>query len=318
VGFFYVARLSVTDGLGMRLLLYTVAAGATLVSGYALVQEAGLDPVWEGYLPGGRVFSSIGQPNALAAYFVLAIPVSLALVFGTRGSVRVAVVLAISAMIAGLVLTRSRGGYLGFLTALAVLTVGSRALLRAPARRVRRGVAAALVAAVVIVVTAVAAGGLRRMSTDEPSVRFHLDAWRVAAQVAVEHPILGTGPETFPDVFPRYSHAVLPAERATALDAFRVESPHNVYFGIAAGSGIPALAAYLGIIAGFFVATVRAARSEPRERVALVAVLAAVAGHLVTSAFMTADVTSTWLFWVLMGSALGLASSRSASRRRSR
>ena len=35
--------------------------------------------------------------------------------------------------------------------------------------------------------------------------------------------------------------------------------------------------------------------------------LAAVAGHLVTDAFMTADVTGTWLFWVLMGAGLGVA-----------
>ena len=122
----------------------------------------------------------------------------------------------------------------------------------------------------------------------------------------MDHPVLGTGPETFPDVFPRYSHLVLPADRATALDAFRVESPHNVYLGIAAGSGIPALVAYLGIIAGFFVAAIRAARSAPRaRRLVLAAFLAAVTGHLVTDAFMSPDVTSTWLNWVLLGAVLG-------------
>src|SRR5262245_44832143 len=70
VGFFFLARLSIFDGRRLRLLSWAVAAGATLVAGYALVQKAGLDPIWEGYLPGGRVFSSIGQANALAAYLV--------------------------------------------------------------------------------------------------------------------------------------------------------------------------------------------------------------------------------------------------------
>lgn len=310
VSFFYVARLSITDGRRLRFLFCAVAIGATLVSGYALVQKAGLDPIWEGYLPGGRVFSSIGQANALAAYLVLAIPVSAALLFGTRASARAAVALAIAAMIAALVLTRSRGGYLGFLTSLASLAVGWRPLLGAPTRRLRYALAATLVAVTVVVAAGASVSGeLRRISSDDSSLRFHLDAWRVAAQVAAEHPVLGTGPETFPNVFPRYSHAVLPPDRAAALDAFRVESPHNVYLNIASGSGIPALVAYLGIIAGFFVAAVRAARQATREiRLALVAVLAAAAGHLVTGAFMTADVTSTWLFWVLMGAALGLVS----------
>jgi O-antigen ligase len=309
VGFFYVARLAIADGLRMRLLFYAVAIGATLVSAYALVQKAGLDPIWEGYLPGGRVFSSIGQANALAAYLVLAIPVSAALLFGARRALRGVVVLAVLAMIAALVFTRSRGGFLGFTAVLVILAVGWRPLLRFPARRFWQGLAAVVAVAATIVVIGASAGELPRVSTDDPSVRFHLDAWRVAAQVAVENPVLGTGPETFPDVLPRYSHAVLPPERAAALDAFRVESPHNVYLGIAAGSGIPALAAYVGIIAGFVVAVLRATRTATRETaLVLVSVLAAVAGHLVTSAFMTADVTSTWLFWVLMGAVLGLIS----------
>ena len=125
--------------------------------------------------------------------------------------------------------------------------------------------------------------------------------------------MLGTGQETFPDVFPRYSHEVLSTERAAALDAFRVESPHNVYLGIAAGAGIPALIAYLGLLAAFVLTVVRAARTaDPRMYVALVAVLAATAGHLVTDAFMTADVTTTSLFWILMGATLGFVSARTS------
>jgi hypothetical protein len=40
--------------------------------------------------------------------------------------------------------------------------------------------------------------------------------------------------------------------------------------------------------------------------VLLVAVLAALAGHLVTDSFMTAEVTGTWLFWLLLGATLGV------------
>ena len=305
VSFFYVARVSITDARRLILFFWAVSGGAALVSGYAIAQRAGLDPVWEGFLPGGRVFSSIGQANALAAYLVLTIPVSAAPLLGGRLRVRVIALLVLAAAVAALVLSRSRGGFLGLVAALGVLAVSWWSLLRAPTRGSRRTVAAVAVG-VTLVVAAVSAGALSRVSLDDASIRFHADAWRVAAQVAVEHPVLGTGPETFPDVFPRYSHAVLPPERAAALDAFRVESPHNVYLAIAAGSGIPALIAYLGILAGVLLTVARAARSADRElRVALVAVLAAAAGHIVTDAFMTAEVTSSWLFWVLLGAALG-------------
>ena len=305
-GYFYLARLTIVDDAAFRLLTWAIALGATLVAGYALVQKAGLDPIWEGFLPGGRVFSSIGQANALAAYLVLAIPVTLALLVGSRTLVRVLVLLASAAMVAALVFTQSRGGYLGFLAVLVALAVGGGVVLQLPWGRLRYGVGVAAAAAAIIVVGVFASGNRERFTSADSSIRFHLDAWRVAAEVAEDNPLLGTGPETFPDVFPRYSHLVLPADRAAALDAFRVESPHNVYLGIAVGSGIPALAVYLGVLAGFFVVATRAARSATRERqLVLVAFLAAVTGHLVTDAFMSPDVTSTWLNWVLLGAVLG-------------
>jgi len=303
VGFFCLARLSIVDERRLRLLIWAIALGATAVAGYALVQRAGLDPIWEGYLPGGRVFSSIGQANALAAYLVLAIALSVPLVADVSKAMRIAVLAAVGAMTAALVLTQSRGGFLGFLAGAVVLAIGSLLTFRAPTRRLRYGVAGALAAGVVaLAVAASAAGGVDRLTNPDSSIRFHLDAWRVAAQIAVEHPVLGTGPETFPDVFPQYSHDLLPADRADTLDAFRVESPHNVYLGIAAGSGIPALVAYIAVIAGFVVFAIQGLEGATRDmRLVLVAVLAAVAGHLVTDAFMTADVTSTWLFWVVIG-----------------
>jgi O-antigen ligase len=310
VGFFCLARVSITDERRLRLLSWAVAVGATLVAGYALVQKAGLDPIWDGFLPGGRVFSSIGQANALAAYLVLAITLSVPLVAGVSTAVRAVVLVAIAAMTAALVLTQSRGGFLGSLAATVVFAIVSLLTFSAPTRRLRYAVAAALAGVVVaLAVAAAAAGGVDRLTSSDSSIRFHLDAWRVAAQIAVEHPVLGTGPETFPDVFPEYSHDVLPADRANALDAFRVESPHDVYLGVAAGSGIPALVAYLAVIAGFFVVVVRGVRGATRDlRLALVAALAAVAGHLVTDAFMSADVTSTWLFWVVTGAIVAVVS----------
>jgi hypothetical protein len=43
-------------------------------------------------------------------------------------------------------------------------------------------------------------------------------------------------------------------------------------------------------------------------------VVGAVLGHLITDVFMTAETTSSWLFWLLMGAGLGLASRVLATR----
>jgi O-antigen ligase len=310
VAWFYVARTAVSELEDLRRLLAGAAVGGAVVAGYALVQKAGLDPVWEGYLPGGRVFSAIGQSNALAAYLVLVLPPAASFVFDARRVVRVASLAVSTVVLLAFVFAQSRGGYLGLLTAGLVVAVGWSDVLR-PRRRVLALVAVGIVTAVFVATTA-ASSQLGRIGTiTDPSARFHLDAWRVAAEITKDHPLLGTGPETFPDVLPRYTGEVLPAERASTLAAFRVESPHNVYLGIAAGSGLPALIAYLVAITGFVVACVRALRVATLEiKIPVVAVLGGVTGHLVTDAFMSPEVTSTWLAWILIGGSLGMIAAR--------
>jgi O-antigen ligase len=315
VGWFYVARIAISDLEDLRVLLAAAAAGGAVVAGYALVQKADLDPVWDGYLPGGRVFSAIGQSNALAAYFVLVLPLAASFVFDARRVVKVAALAVSSAVLLAFVFAQSRGGYLGLVTAGVVVAAGWTYVLR-PGRRLV-AVAAVGVVTAISVATVAAAGELGRIGTvTDASARFHLDAWRVAAEITKDHPVLGTGPETFPDVLPRYTH-LLPAERASEIAAFRVESPHNVYLGIAAGSGLPALIAYLVAIAGFVVACVRTLRVARRNiQIPVVAVLAGVAGHLVTDAFMSPEVTSTWLAWILIGGSLGMVATSDLHRGR--
>jgi O-antigen ligase len=261
------------------------------------------------------VFSAIGQSNALAAYFVLVLPLAASFVFDARRVVKVAALAVSSAVLLAFVFAQSRGGYLGLVTAGVVVAAGWTYVLR-PGRRLV-AVAAVGVVTAISVATVAAAGELGRIGTvTDASARFHLDAWRVAAEITKDHPVLGTGPETFPDVLPRYTH-LLPAERASEIAAFRVESPHNVYLGIAAGSGLPALIAYLVAIAGFVVACVRTLRVARRNiQIPVVAVLAGVAGHLVTDAFMSPEVTSTWLAWILIGGSLGMVATSDLHRGR--
>ena len=70
------------------------------------------------------------------------------------------------------------------------------------------------------------------------SIENHLDSWYLAWRIALDHPLVGTGQETFPDVFPSYSHDLLSPERVAYFDQYRVESPHNVFLGIGASTGL--------------------------------------------------------------------------------
>jgi O-antigen ligase len=315
---FLLARLAfASPGRRDMLLFAAVATGGGFVAGYAIVQELGLDPIWHGYLPAGRVFSSLGQSNALAAYLVLVLPVTAYLCRRTAGRARALAIAVVGAEIVALAFTYSRGGYLAALAMVPVAAIVGARDVRANARRIALGVGGAI-AVVALLATTVApvreqldrSWGRLVSTTDtgEASVRTHLDLWDAALAMTADHPVTGTGQETYPDQFPTYIHR-FPYLRAMALSEFRIESPHDVYLAVAAGAGIPALVAYLTLLGAIAVVLVRAARRDPdpRRRWWFAALATALAAHLVTDAFMTADLLTTWLFWVLMGAGVAAA-----------
>ena len=320
IGSFYVARLSLGSSSGFRAILTTTVCVGAVVSVYGIAQAIGFDPFWSGP-PDNRVISSVGQPNDLAAYLDLVVIATVGLRPKASNRVRLALDAVLVVTLVALALTFSRGGYLALVAAVCVLAIPR---LRAPRRRwAAIGVTgAALVLATTLAVPtarafvervadrALATGDLR-----EGSIRFHLDQWRVGIQVAVEHPLLGTGPETFPLVFRPYLDQVLPPDRAQLLGRFRLESPHNELIAVAAEMGLPALIAYAAFLVSCAATCVRRARESEGDtgRLALV-VLAILVTHVVTTFFMTPEVSTSEIFWIAMGA--GLAATAPETRLR--
>ena len=305
----------------VRLFLLAIVVGAIPVAGYAVIQWLRLDPIWP-YLPKGRAFSTLGQANALGAYLVIAIAASLGLL-GSSGRLARGVMVPIVALLcAAVAFTLSRGAYLGLLAMIIVFGVGVGLpllvrILRAP----KLGLAAGAIV--------IAAAGMAAMPTLEPfvlratstvdlaedSVLGHFDLWTVGARMVADHPLIGTGQDTFVLEFGHYRDLALSPDRAWIMAKYRPESPHNVYLAIAGGTGLPSLAAYLGIVGLAVTGILRLVRrtSCPRDAWLLTALAAAIAGHLVTDAFVTAELTSTWLLWVILGLAIGNSTQRDAA-----
>ena len=318
-----VARFAVRDLRQVRHLFAAAVLAGSIGGAYAILQQLGLDPIWHG-LDKGRVFGTLGQADALAAYLVLALPPAGALALLGRGRLRAAALVGFLLALAGLLLSYSRGGYLGAAAELAVALAAVVALWwhRRGAGRTavpwRRLGSAALGIGLVLLLLAAVPGtrdvavrawerGLSSANVQEGSIADRLDLWAVGARITLDHPLLGTGPDSYARVFPAYRDTVLPPARAAFMARFRPESPHDVYLADSAGLGLPALVAYLALIGGALAAAGRALRrADPAVRVVVVALAAAIVGHLVTDAFMTGELAGAWLFWVLLGMAVGL------------
>jgi O-antigen ligase len=311
VVFLLSAWITVRSARRRTVFLLAVAAGGTLVAAYAVVQRAGMDPIWP-TLPLDRVFSTIGQANALAAYLVLAVPLVVALA-GRRRSAQLAAASVVVLMLVALAFTLSRGGYLGAATTVIVIAGAFVLWRRGLATRRRVGIAAvvgigALVAVLAIpdtraVAERVVTRALLTADLSEGSTQIKLDLWAVGVAIAADHPLLGVGQDGYVLVFDEYRDQVLSPQRAAHIARYRPESPHNVYLALADGAGLPALAAYLTIVAAVGSGLIHALRTiqEPRAWLIAAVLLAAMCGHLVTDLFMTAETTGSVLFWTVLG-----------------
>jgi O-antigen ligase len=323
VGSFYAARLALGTRPRFLALLYAVVAGGIVSVAYGLAQWLGADPLRSGSLPQGRVIAGVGQPNDLAAFLLIVLCAGYGIwrlgrqvPWGGRVRPRRIVLAALAGLaMAVLTMTFSRAGYLvlgGLILLVAALHVRrERWHAGAAVAVLSLAVASLLVVATLAPVRDIAdravARALSAFDTPDGSIRSHLDLWAVGLAMTVEHPIVGTGPETYPIVFPDYRDRVLSPERARVLSRFRPESPHNAFLGFAASSGVPALVAYLAFLTGLSVTFVRSVRDQREPAVQATAVVCGLVlfCHVATDLFKTPDVTTSWLSFVVIGAGLG-------------
>jgi O-antigen ligase len=205
-------------------LLAALSGAATLVSAIGaqeyLRELRGGNPLW-------RVFAGFVNPDFLAGYLVMAVPVSVALLLVARRPVaRLAAGTAVLLQAACLVLTGSRLGLATLLVSMAAMGgIAIRGRLLSPqAKRI------ALVAAALLTVGIVVAGRplLRRLltsGTEAYSAQFRARTWRGTERMAAANPILGTGIGTFDTAYAPYA------------EVGYTQHAHNSYLQLAGETG---------------------------------------------------------------------------------
>jgi hypothetical protein len=271
-------------------LVQGVAAVAVAVAVVGVVQARtrwGLQELWLYVDPSiVRINSTFADPNALAAYFVLALPVVVAL--GAAASVpRVRALWLAGALLCGVALLQTAGrmGYLGAFIAMAVLFGGAARLglhrhdpLPVVRRHFRRAVVASGMAAIVLLSALTVIGTARnvrhvdqysyvntllytanlRLPLDE-RLKGRLAIWRTVALMVADRPAFGTGIGTIFTNFPRYS------QRTEAFDGTLRLSAHNTFLNVAAELGLAGLVIWLGLLAAILATAFRRLPSGDRE-----------------------------------------------------
>jgi len=261
--------------------------------------------------PNWRVFGTFFNPDFLAGYLVMVIPVCLAFLASWNGQGKVLAVLLAFLPLPALILTGSRGGLLAFVLSLIAFLVLVR-WNRVGDRRFYLSIGLALIAMVAFFGVFTLIGSTGRIvgggggESIEHSGSFRKYLWEDSIRMAKERPAFGYG-------FGAFAQAHGP----TAQVGY-TRLAHNSYLQLASEAGVPAVIALLVFFAFWLRKVMPREREEgieaeslfgvnaPMMRSALVAGVIGAAAHN----FVDSDVyllANGLTLWSMMGLALALA-----------
>ena len=291
---------SVNTKKQLRLLVFLFVCAGVLVSFYGFYQflfPSQFSGVWHDVDMfsdiGFRVYSTLGNPNVLGEYLLLIIPLAFAGVIVKKKPLEKLFFLACTGiMMLCLVLTYSRGCYVGIMVAFAVF------LVLIDRRFIFLGIVILLLMPFFLPETILnrflSIGNLEDSST---SYRLYIYLGTLAMLKDYWLSGIGPGTDAFNKVYPSYAYNGISAPHS-----------HNLFLQVLCDTGICGLIVFLGIIYQYFKATCSALTRERslEGRIHIIAGISSLAGFLVQSLF---DYTFynyrvMLLFWAVL--ALGM------------
>lgn len=315
---------------------YAAFGSALLVTFYAFAQKFGIDAhLWVQDVQ-NRVFSTLGQPNWLAAYLVAMILISVSFALsGHRFRSRTAILISTLFYIA-LLFTKSRSGFLAFWicnTILVVIVLFKCGIINMKKRFLflpfstneqRKSwltnivyLSILLVLLTFVINSPVSIPWMNRNSAivEQPTGATALDdvsfnttvtdsgdirkiVWNGAWQAALARPYFGWGVETFAWIYYRFK----PVEHnLTSEWDFLYNKAHNEYLNYAATSGFVGLGTYLLLLFIYLWWWLKTVIKKPLTTLSLLIISLGIAwiSILITNFFGFSVVVTSLLFWLL-------------------
>ena len=223
-----------------RLIVIAILASSAVVCSWGLLQyHAGMDVTAERWVDGDqfpelkkRVFSTLGNPNVLAAFLVMVVGLASGWSLDTHERKRKGALIFVSALaVLCILLTYSRGAW---------LSLGAMALMMAAVwRHWNWRVLLAVAAVLVILLAAMHEAFLARLlsiremfNSADSSVALRWALWESTLAMIAEHPWIGLGWGSYRFVYPEYDFFV-------QNEAVIIYHGHNTLLSLAAEIGIP-------------------------------------------------------------------------------
>lgn len=295
--FFFVITSCGFEGKGLNRLMAALLAAGVVVSLYGFYQFLSPEKFRNVWTDADmfssiafRVYSTLENPNVLGEYFLLVIPLGCAMLLTVdTWPKRIACLAATGIMGICLILTYSRGCYLGLLFAAAVF------LVLLDKRFLIVGIVAIALSPLYLPESVLSRfTSIGNMGDTSTSYRVYI--WMGTLAMLRDYWFCGVGPgmDAFNMVYPEYAYNAITAPHS-----------HNLYLQIMCDTGICGIVVFLILMVAFYRMMFTAIRHEAdrKARVFQIAGTAAITGFLVQSMtdYTFYNYRVMLLFWVMLG-----------------
>lgn len=273
---------------------------------FVLVHRLTSDCWQEDFNPKIRIFSTMGQPNWLAQYLVLIIPLALAFLLSEKNSrIRLYWSLVTITLFVAFIFTNSRSGAVGLLVSLIVFAVlVGKDFIRKNLKLILPLTFMILISITVFgatLFTRLKEGLTQKQQLGTESTTIRLIVWQGAFEVFKHNPIFGTGPETFAYSYYQYRPV---SHNATTEWNFFYNKAHNEFLNYLANTGLLGIVAYLAFLLTALFALYRSSRLRANDsdshHIFSSAAFASVLGYQTTIFFGFSTVASQLVMFLMI------------------
>ncbi len=318
----FVSNINKNEAIkGIKYLLFS----ALLVSLYGIAEHFGIDARFWVQDVQNRVFSTLGQPNWLAAWLVTLLTISLAfflnkenpLLFDIKNKkiTKIFSLVLLFIFYLCLLYTKSRSGFLGFVTTYTVFWAGIFFLNKEKIKRILKsfGAITGFLLIITIIVGTPWTPQLKsffvKQTQTEPvkqenqiqtggteSGEIRKIVWKGALNLWKNHPVFGTGVETF--AYSYYWYRLREHNDVSEWD-FLYNKAHNEYLNFGATSGTIGLLSYLALTVTFILWSLKQIIKKKKKTILNIALLSGFTSILVTNFFGFSVTAVSFLFFLL-------------------
>jgi len=338
IAVFYITIYLLQDERNLKRLLYIAFAVGTLASLYAIIQYQGIEPIWPGKIEpfGARSVSTFGNPNFLASFLILILPVIAVLALYEKSLTKKLFLGGLFGVnFLGLLVTHTRSAWLGFFVASIFVAFFLATHQVSIILRNRKWLIflAGLLFLVMFYPVRVERQGERKVMVVKLAIekvksltdfkqmayvqRFLI--WQAAYSMFKERPLLGHGWGNFEIIYPFHQGKYLEIKKYSPFRT-HANNAHNEILEIVSQTGIVGLGIYIWLFILFFKIVIDSYRKLNIEydKTVVLGLLASIFGMLIDNLLNVSlhFPMPGLLFWISMGLTMGICQRSGMSEHR--